>query len=377
MFAFLTSNAFAQLKVSGVVKSSDGEALPGATVVVKGTTSGVITDLDGKYNITIPNSQSTLIFSFVGMQNQEIAVNGKPTINVTLSSVSIGVDEVVVTALGMKKEKKSLGYNVNQVNSDKLEAGGVTNALKALDGKITGVQMNSLSPSPTSSVLFNIRGATSLAGIMASKNGNINNETQPLIVLDGIPVGNNKLTNTASIDVGNFMSSINPNDIESVSILKGASAAALYGSQAGNGVILITTKTGSKSKKGIGVNVSTAVSIDQAYSAPPVNRQFFQGGEKGEPLYDDKKGLGWAIDDTKNNNTPLWRWNITSQEWEKSVLEARGDKNPLLAFLQTGVTNENNIGVTGNYDKGSFRFNVGNVVANSVVPSNKATRADV
>jgi len=377
MFAFLTSNAFGQIKVSGVVKSSDGEVLPGATIVVKGTTTGVISDMDGKYNIAAPNAQSTLVFSFVGMQSQEIPVNGKTVINVTLESTSIGVDEVVVTALGMKKDKKGLGYNISSVNSDDLETGGTSNALKSLEGKVTGVQMNSLTSSPTSSVMFNIRGATSLAGIMKGTSGNINNETQPLIVLNGVPVSTNTVGTSAGIDVGNYMSSINPDDIESISILKGASAAALYGSSAGNGVIMITTKSGSKSKQGIGVSFNSAVSFDQAYSSPPVQRQFFQGGEEGEAMTDDKKGLGWAIDDKVNNVTPEWRWNIMTQQWEKSVLQVRGDQDPLLAFLETGIMLDNNIGVTGNYDKGNYRINYGNMSYESVVPSNKTTRNNI
>lgn len=376
MFAFLTSNALAQLKVSGIVKSSDGEALPGATVVVKGTSSGVITDFDGKYTITIPNAQSTLVFSFVGMQNQEIAVNGKPTINVTLSSVSIGVDEVVVTALGMKKSAKALGYNVNQVNSDKLETGGASNALKALEGKVTGVQMNSLSSSPNSSVLFNIRGATSLNGILAGSDGNVNNSSQPLIVIDGIPVGSNEVKTTASVDVGNRITSINPNDIESVSILKGASAAALYGSSAGNGVIMITTKSGSKAKKGLGISVTSEIAFSQVYNAPPVQRKFFQGDEDGTFNPSSTNGLGFAVDD-KNNNIPVQQWDLVSQSWKTGTLEAIGDKNPVTAFLETGVMATNNVSITGNYDKGSYRFNYGNVTSKLVIPYNQYKRNDV
>ncbi len=370
-------NSAQQNVLKGKVVSSSNEPLPGVTVLIKGTTNGTITDIDGNY--TLPNvpNDAVIQFSFVGMETQEVAVNGKSSLDVTLSESSIGVDEVVVTALGMKKERKALGYNISSVNADKLETGGVSNALKSLDGKITGVQMNSLTSSPTSSVMFNIRGATSLAGVMKGKDGNINNETQPLIVLDGVPVATNSVGTTGGIDVGNYMSSINPNDIQSISILKGASAAALYGSEAGNGVILITTKSGSGAKKGIGVSINSAVSIDRAYSAPPVQRQFFQGDEDGSPLTDDKKGLGWAIDDNVNNSDPVWRWNLLTQGWEQSVLEARGDKNPLLAFLETGVMFNNDISITGNYDKGNYRLNLGNLTANSVVPSNKTIRNDV
>ncbi|SHF23067.1 TonB-linked outer membrane protein, SusC/RagA family [Mariniphaga anaerophila] len=376
-FLLLSVYVYAQVQVSGTVKDAAGELLPGVSIQVKGTAQGTITDMDGRYSLNVPDAQSVLVFSFVGMQTREMPVDGKSIVDITLSTSTIGVDEIVVTALGMKKEKKALGYNISSVNSENLETGGVSNALKSLEGKITGVQMNSLTSSPTSSVMFNIRGATSLAGIMKGKSGNINNETQPLIVVDGVPVATNTVGTTGGIDVGNYMSSINPNDIESVSVLKGASAAALYGSQAGNGVILITTKSGSGAKKGIGVSVSSSISFDQAYSAPPVQRQFFQGDEDGSPLTEDKKGLGWAIDDNVNNSEPVWRWNILTQEWEQSVLQIRGDDNPLLAFLETGIMYDNNVAITGNYDKGNYRLNLGNLTSNSVVPSNKTIRNNV
>ncbi len=377
VFVFSTVYAQAQLRVSGTVKDNTGDFLPGVSIVVKGTTQGTVTDIDGKYSLNVPGSQSVLVFSFVGMETQEINVSGRSSIDVVLNFSSIGVDEVVVTALGMRKEKKALGYNISSVNSEDIETGGVSNVLKSLEGKVTGVQMRSLSSSPTSSVMFNIRGSTSLAGIMQGKSGNINNETQPLIVVDGVQISSNRVGVTSGIDAGNFMSSMNPNDIESISVLKGASAAALYGSQAGNGVIMITTKSGSSLKKGIGVTVSSALSFDQAYSTPPIQRQFFQGDEDGSPVTDGRKGFGWAIDDTKNNTSPVWRWNMLSQEWEQAVLQVQGDTNPLLAFLETGVMYDNNVAVTGNYEKGNYRFNIGNVSSNSVIPSNKTIRNNI
>lgn len=369
--------AFAQVNVNGTVKSDTGELLPGVSIIIKGTSTGVVTNLDGNYSITVPDANSVLVFSFVGMQTQEVQVNGRTALDVTLITSTIGVDEVVVTALGMKKERKALGYNISSVNSDAMETGGTSNVLKSLEGKVTGVQMNSLTSSPTSSVMFNIRGSTSLAGIMKGKDGNINNETQPLIVVNGVVVSNNTASTSSGIDVGNYMSSINPSDIESISVLKGASAAALYGSSAGNGVILITTKSGSQAKKGIGVSVNSAFSVDQAYSTPPVQRQFFQGGEEGLPITSDRKGLGWAIDDKVNNNKPVWGWNLLDQKWEESVFKARGDKDPLLAFLETGLMFDNNIAVTGNYDKGNYRVNFGNMNYEGVVPGDKTNRNTV
>jgi TonB-linked SusC/RagA family outer membrane protein len=375
LFVLIANGMMAQNSITGTVKDETGAPLPGASVVVKGTTQGVITDVNGKFNLSVP-ANARLVISFVGMNSTEVNVGSNKSFNVQLIPSAIGVEEVVVTALGMKKEKKALGYNISSVNADQLEAGGTSNALKSLDGKVTGVQMNSLTSSPTSSVMFNIRGATSLAGIMKGSGGNINNETQPLIVLNGVPVSSNTVGTSAGIDVGNYMSSINPDDIESISILKGASAAALYGSSAGNGVILITTKSGAKAKKGLGVSINSALSFDQAYSAPPVQRRFFQGGEDGFPITDDKIGLGWAIDDNVNNQ-PTQQWNILTQKWEEKLMTARGDKSPLLAFLETGVMLDNNIGITGNYDKGNYRLNYGNMTYEGVVPTNKTIRNNV
>lgn len=377
LFVFLGYSSFGQIQVTGVVKDNTDESLPGVTIQVKGTSGGTVTDFDGEYSLTVEDAQAVLVYSYVGMETQEVALEGRTVVNVVMTSAAIGLDEVVVTALGMKKESKALGYNISSVNSEDLETGGASNVLKSLEGKVTGVQMNSLTSSPTSSVLFNIRGSTSLAGIMKGKSGNINNETQPLIVVNGVPVSNNTASTTGGIDVGNYMSSINPNDIESISVLKGASASALYGSSAGNGVILITTKSGSTGKRGLGISIVSSLTMDQAYSTPPVQRQFFQGGEEGLPMTSDKKGFGWAIDDNVNNSSPVWGWDIHNQEWQQSVLQARGDDNPLLAFLETGSMLDNNIAITGNYDKGNYRINYGNMKHSSVVPSNKTTRNNI
>jgi len=363
-----------------VTAEKDGSGLPGVNILLKGTTTGSSTDANGDYSIVVGDGANQILtVSYIGYISQDLPVGNNSIINVALLESTETLNEVVVTALGISKDGRKLGYATNSFNAKDVEAGGTSNPLKSLDGKTTGVQINSLNSSPTSSVMFNIRGATSLAGIMKGNdpNSNINNATQPLIVLNGVPLMSNSVGTTAGIDVGNYMNSINSNDIESISILKGASASALYGSSAGNGVILITTKSGAQSKRGLGVSVNSAVSFDRAYSAPPVQRQFFQGGEEGEPMTADKKGLGWAVDDKVNNVDPLWRWDIVNQKWEQSILEARGDKNPLLAFLKTGVMLDNNVAITGNYDKGNYRVNVGNMTYSGVIPSNKTIRTNI
>lgn len=372
MFAFLTSNAFAQFKVSGVVKSSDGEVLPGATVVVKGTTSGVITDFDGKYNITLPSAQSTLVFTFVGMQSQEIAVNGKTVLDVTLSSVSIGVDEVVVTALGISREKKSLGYSVSSVSGDDMSQAGSVNMLKSLDGRVTGVNIVSLSPDPTSSALITIRGATSIAGISGKDQSN---RSQPLYVIDGIPVGSGTVGKLGGVDIGNKMSQLNPNDIESITVLKGASAGALYGSEAGNGVILITTKTGAKSKKGIGVEVVSSTTFENVYKTLPVQNDYFQGERYDSEYYSMEGVSSWgALAGSPEAAKNYTQWDMLGQKYYDGPLVQRGDNDRIKEFMETGNTLTNSVNVTGNYDKGNYRLSFTNLKNKGVVPNNETTR---
>ena len=253
LFMFLVFCAYsmqAQTTVKGVVlDGADGSPLPGVSVVVKNTTNGVTTDFDGKYSIKISNSNAILQFTYLGFATQEIAVNGKTTINVTLVGDVSQLDEIVVTALGIKRERKSLGYSVQEVKGESLAEAREPNVVNALSGKIAGVQIIKGSNGPAGSSKIVLRGNSSLTG-----------NNQPLIVVDGVPMdnftgaSNNDFFNP-SADLGNGLGDINSEDIASLSVLKGASAAALYGSRAGNGVILITTKTG-KAKKGFVSTVS-------------------------------------------------------------------------------------------------------------------------
>ncbi|MGZ7210566.1 MAG: carboxypeptidase-like regulatory domain-containing protein, partial [Methanobacterium sp.] len=157
-----SSSIYAQMKVSGVVKSPTGEVLPGATIVVKGTSVGALAGPDGKYTITVPNGEATLVVSFVGMGNQEVAVAGRSVVDIVMAQGAITIDEVVVTALGITREKKSLAYSVGEVKSDEIVRAGTSNVMKSLDGKISGVNLTNLSSDPTSSVLVNIRGTTAM-----------------------------------------------------------------------------------------------------------------------------------------------------------------------------------------------------------------------
>jgi len=369
MFAFMTSTAFAQIKVSGVVKSSEGDFLPGATVVVKGTTKGAITDSDGKYNISVPNLQSTLVFTFIGMTTQEIPLNGKTVVDATLTSVTVSFDEVVVTAMGISKAKKSLAYSVSDVKSEDLVRGGATNVMKSLDGKVSGVNLTSLSSDPTSSVLVNIRGTTAMPSL---GDANVSLKGQPLYVIDGIPVGSQTFTSKNGVDFGNILSQLNPEDVESITILKGGSAGALYGSEGGNGVVMITTKSGKGGKKGIGVSFSSAATMDSPYQFIEQQMEFGQGERAYEWQYDNTDTWGPKLDGSYTGDF----WNTKTQKWDNGPMVS-SNENRMKAYLRTGSTVTTNVNVSGNYDKGSFRLSLSNMGNEGVMPNTQTNQKSI
>jgi TonB-linked SusC/RagA family outer membrane protein len=252
----VNSAAMAQsVDVSGTISSADGEPLPGVSIIVKGTSKGGSTDFDGNYNLNV-NSNATLVFTFVGFTTQEIAVNGRSAINVVLEESAEALEEVVVTALGIKREEKSLGYSVSKVAGEELTRVVHENVLNSMSGKVSGVTINSTGGTG-SSVSMVIRGATSLS-----------TDNQPLFVIDGVPVSNsvNNVGGFGSdnrVDYGNAVSDLDPESIDNVTILKGPSAAALYGSRAGNGVVLITTK-----KAKAGQNMTVSITSNTVFDIP-------------------------------------------------------------------------------------------------------------
>jgi TonB-linked SusC/RagA family outer membrane protein len=356
--------------IKGKVSDEKGEPLPGVSIVVKGTTIGITTDVDGNYTLEIPDEAEVLVFSFIGMETQEIEILNQTTINVSFVSSVVGLEDVVVTALGISREKKALGYAVDEVKSEDIAKGGTTNYLKNLDGKVTGVNFTSLSSDPTSSSFIVIRGATSIAGLQSR---NMAASAQPLFVIDGVPVGTGSIGISGNIDAGNFMSEISSDDIKSVTILKSASATALYGSEGGNGVILVTTKSGTGMKKGIGVNVNSSVTFDQAFKALPVVDSYYAGGQEDEMELDDNSSWGPHYSDVTGNHL---QWDMVNQEFVNKPV-SRNTENPTLAFLETGMTVTNNVAVTGNYDKGSFRMSFANMVNEGIIPDSKTSRNNI
>jgi TonB-linked SusC/RagA family outer membrane protein len=251
-----------------VTSAEDGGVIPGVSVSVKGTTLGTVTDMDGVYHLKVPKGSKTLVFSFVGMSSQEVAINHQTSIDVKLISENISVDEVVVTALGFTREKKSLGFSSQNVKGEEVTQGAQMNLTSSLRGKFAGVQVNQFGGAVGSSTRISIRG-----------NSSFRNDQQPLIVVDGIPIANDTKRsgdNTyTGVDYGSGLNDINPEDIESVTVLKGGSAA-VYGMLAGNGVILITTKSG-KGKEGVTVSYDGSITIDRISTIPKLQNSYGQG----------------------------------------------------------------------------------------------------
>lgn len=257
--------------VSGTIRDAEGNPLPGITVLEKGTKNGALTDAAGSFRFQV-NPKSVLVFSGIGFITQEIALNGNGSLNVSMAVDNKNLGEVVVTALGIKREKKTLGYALQEVGGEQLVAARESNLANAFTGKVAGLQVLRSSNGPAGSTKINLRGNNSLTGT-----------NQPLIVVDGIPLDNfTGATNNdywnPSKDMGNGLADINPDDIESMSVLKGPSAAALYGSRAGNGVILITTKTGKK-QKGAGITYTSQVGFSEIFATPDRQNTFAQGAE--------------------------------------------------------------------------------------------------
>ena len=232
-------------KVTGKVVGEDGEPVIGASIIVKGTTVGTVTDFDGNFTLDVPSDGKQLVISYIGMKSKEVVVS--PNVNVTLMSDTQNLDEVVVTAMGISKEKKALGYAVQDVKSDELTQGANTSLSGALQGKVSGIDIASSSGMPGASSKIMIRGARSFTG-----------DNSPLYVIDGMPIASTADVNTDTMnngsvsgaDYANRAVDLDPNDIESINILKGQAASALYGMRASNGVIVITTKSGKGARKG-------------------------------------------------------------------------------------------------------------------------------
>lgn len=276
----LTIGGYAQNSISGIVRdASNNTSLPGVNVSVKEKTgAGTITDIDGNFKLKLPEGAKTLIFSFVGYTSQEVPIANKTVFEIRLQSDAKTLDEVVVTALGIKRQSKALGYSVTELKGDDLKTNNI-NPVASLQGKVAGVEIANSDGGMFGSAKIQIRGASTLKG-----------NNQPIFVVDGVILDNDASNsgdadwNPDSKDFGNELKNLNPDDFESVSVLKGASATALYGSRGLNGVVVITTKSG-KARKGLGISLTQTFGIDHVYAAPDMQNEYGNGNYFGNVSY--------------------------------------------------------------------------------------------
>ena len=340
--------------ISGTVSDENGVPLPGATVLVEGTQNGVSTDFDGNYSIDA-SSGDTLVFSFVGYSSQSVVVGSSATVNVSLQPDN-ALSEVVVTALGVKRNVKAVGYSITQVGGEELSDNKTTNAINALQGKVAGVMVTGSAMGAKGSSRVVIRGTSSLTG-----------NNQPLYVVDGITINNSNLGSAGvwgGADYGDGISSINPDEIESVSVLKGGAAAALYGSRASNGVIIINTKSGAGTE-GIGVEFNSSTQFDMLnLDLRDTQTTYGQGRDasKVADAIDTYQAWGPKID-----GSLVAQWDGVSRPYTN-----KGSN--LDKFYQTGETYTNTIAISASDEKGSTRFSVTNLDNLDIVPNSTLKR---
>lgn len=389
--------ANAQQRVAGLVTDqSNGEPLVGVSILVKGSSNGTVTDVDGSYELSVKASD-VLVFSFIGYLSKEEAVNGRSAINVALATDAVSLSEVTVTALGISRANKALGYSVQKVDGAELVQARETNLVNSLAGKVAGLTIVGNPSGIGASARVTIRGERSL---------NLN-KNQPLFVVDGVPISN-EFTGSSGrsnqeADFGNGAGFVNPDDIASITVLKGASATALYGSRANNGVILITTKTGQGSK-GLGISVNSTVSFESPLRLPDYQNQYGQGlnGEFGFkdgngggtrdgvdeswgpalngqllPQFDSPTSNGLRAADVGNLFTQIGPVNLAAQ------LAARGEimptpfvanPNNIADFFETGVTQTHNFAVSGSNEQGDFRASYTYLDQTGIVPNTDLSR---
>jgi TonB-linked SusC/RagA family outer membrane protein len=340
--------------VSGTVSDPSGVPLPGVNVVEKGTSNGTSTDFDGNYSISI-GENATLAFSSLGYESKDVAVNGQSNINATLAEDASQLDEVVVTALGIRKSTKALGYSLTEVGGEEIATIKTPNAINSLQGKIAGVSISQNATGAAGSSRVVIRGSSSLSG------GN-----QPLYVVDGIPISNGN-NGSASLwggsDGGDGISSLNPDDIESISVLKGGAASALYGSRAAGGVIIVTTKTG-KGQEGFGVEVSSQVTFDRVDTSLQDYQTDYGQGLLGAKPATTTSALeaGFASWGPAFDGSSVPQWDGESRPYSYTG-------NNMDRFYRTGTTFINTVAITDAAENLTYRFSVSDLTNEDIVPN--------
>ncbi len=375
MFTFvLAYGAWAQRSVSGTVTSDeDGSTVPGVNVVLKGTTTGTTTDLDGNYRLSVPEEGGTLVFSFIGLTAQEVEIGARSVIDVAMASDVQQLTEVVVTAVGLESNRAALGYAVQNVSSEDIKNTQETNLVNALNSKVAGVTVVSSSGSPGASSNIRIRGNTSISG-----------NNSPLFVVDGIPIDNNEYgAGVDGVSRSNRAIDINPNDIASLTVLKGAAATVLYGIRAANGAIIITTKKGSKGKPVVTLNSS--MRMDQVNKLPALQSTYAQGRSVNGVLThrgpETGEGNSWGpkISDLEFNGATDYGFDKNGQ----LVAAGTGNGVPAKAydnldnFFVNGMTYDNTLSVSGGTDIAKYYFSVGRLDQSGIIPNSDWARTSI
>ena len=358
--------------VRGIVTTEeDGEPVIGASVIVKGTALGTVTDVNGRFELSgLPPSATRLLISYISLMAKEVAI--APQVSVTLKSDTHLLDEVVVTALGISREKKALGYTAQEVKQDALVQGKDNNLLNSLSGKIAGVRITNTQGDVGSSRIV-IRGETSIAG-----------ENQPLFIVDGIPVDNSQLNARSSgRDFKNAIADLNPEDIKTLTVLKGPNAAALYGARAAHGAIVITTKGGDKRQKGIGITLHSSTQVSFVATLPEFQNLFGQGAG-GRFSYVDGKGAG-VNDGVDESWGPRLDIGLLIPQFD-SPLDADGNRvatpwvshpNNVRDYFRMGISTNNGISIARGDDKYQFRVGYNYEKQVSIVPDAGTNKTNI
>lgn len=371
--AMICSAAIIHAQISGMVTSgADGTGLPGVSIVVKGTSTGTVTDIDGKYTIDASEG-GTLVFSYVGFTTKEVSVGNQKVIDVILAESAEALDEIVVTALGIRKEAKKLGYATSTISKELVAENKSSNFMNTLQGKIAGVNISSLGTGPGGTSKIRIRGQSS-----------INGQNNPLIVINGVPIdntnfgynpGNAGADNSIGLrgggttsDGGDGLSSINPDDIESMTVLKGATAAALYGSRAKDGVIMITTKTRGDSKsKGIGVTFNSNYTNETPLDFTDYQYEYGQGENGVRPTTANPTSGQWSFGEK-------FAPGMTQVLFDNVTVPYEPQYDRIRKFFRNGQNFANTITMASNGDKGGFNLSFNNTNNLGIVPNNKFDR---
>jgi len=363
LFLLCTNIVLAQEKktIAGIVQDEKGSPLVGVSVQEKNTSNGTLTDQNGAFRLSA-DPEGALIFTFIGYLRQDVPLNGRVSLAIRMAQDSRGLNEVVVTAMGIKKERRKLGYAVSNVTGEEIQKASPTNFASALYGKAAGVSIQTAPGGGTSAAVIKIRGLNS-----------INGDNQPLIVVDGVPIRNDQV-NTISYDVdsrirGNSLLDINPDNIQNVDILKGAAATALYGSSGSNGVIMITTKNGSR-KAGLGVDFNYSYGMEKASVLPDIQTEYGPGRPRLQNMADyGANSEGWMTNDVTGDGVPDIRPNYRAEGqfgpkfdgrnvlyWDGSTVKYVAHDDAWKKFYQTGYSSIANIALSNANEKINYRF---------------------